>query len=106
MAQQVEQELLHEKPWPKVAIGQGEKYRCDMCGVFQEEGAIIHICPLMEGKGYSLMQFCGGCYKDSLKEEEKAKYLRLNNLHEAECTTQDLENIEFNIKYRLEHGEQ
>lgn len=42
----------------------------------------------------------------NIREEEKKKYLALNNLCEEDCTEQDLENIEFNIEYRLEHGEQ
>ena len=37
-----------------------------------------------------------------IREEEKKKYVELNNLREEDCTDQDLENINFNIKYRLE----
>ncbi len=45
-----------------------------------------------------------GELEQRIKEEEKKKYLELNNLREEDCTDQDLENINFNIKYRLEKG--
>lgn len=40
-----------------------------------------------------------------IREEEKKKYLELNKLREEDCLDIDLENIEFNIEYRLKHGE-
>ena len=34
-------------------------------------------------------------------DEERRKYLELNNLNLEECNDQDLENIRFNVAYAL-----
>ena len=38
--------------------------------------------------------------KESIREEEKEKYLELNNMCEEDLNDQDVENIEFNTECR------
>lgn len=42
--------------------------------------------------------------KQRLYEEEKRKYMKWNNLAEADLNDEDLENIDFNVEYALKYG--
>ncbi len=41
-----------------------------------------------------------------ISEEEKKKYMELNNLREEDLTDLDIENIKFNTEFRIEHPEE